>query len=586
MKKTLVLVALLFAAVNLMAEPIGEQRARQIASEFFSQRATRAAGDITLEWAGDNINESSATGNALNSSLMYIYNRGTNGGFVVVAGDSNITPILAYSFDMTLDTNNMAEATKAILDAWCRQVESARKAAKPISGTTMRAATRANDAILYETALWNQEEPYNREAPVYNGARSVTGCVATAMSIICYYHRWPEKGMGTTPEYSYNDYYGIYRTVEANTLGRKYEYDKMLMSYTGSNYTDEQANAVAALMKDLGTSVMMSYHFTQSGAYDSNALCAFANYFSYSKNARLTHGATFSNEVWAEMIRENLRNYGPTYFSGGDVYGGGHAFVVDGFDSSDYFHFNFGWSGLGNGYYLIPSIDFYLRQAAILYLKPDKSGTSTYVDDLRLVTHSNESYNYRGLKSDATSYTTNSTFNCLLGGFANYGVTTFDGQVNLVLCDKDGMWKEVLHTINITALSPGYFSYLPRIITTSITTTIEQGDRLRLYYKGQNSTEWQWARSKDQATIDDELLVIATPKELAKGISFEYDKANGVMTFWSKHATTARVYNADTNELIGSIGIEANNGASYTSNASVIWEFTLGDEPYRITIKQ
>ena len=586
MKKILILVGLLFVAVNLMAEPIGEQRARQIATEFFAQRSTRVAGDINLEWAGDCITDESDTGSSLDSSLIYIYNRGADGGFVVVAGDSNITPILAYSFDMTLNTSNMADATAAILDAWCRQVEGARKAAKPISGTTMRAATRSNDAILYATALWNQEEPYNREAPVYNGARSVTGCVATAMSIICHYNRWPERGVGTTPEYSYYDYYGQYRTVEANTLGRAYEYNKMLTSYIEGSYTDELANAVAALMKDMGTSVKMSYHFTQSGAYSSDALCAFTKYFGYTKNARLTHGATFSTEVWTEMIRENLRNYGPTYFSGADAYGGGHAFVVDGFDSGDYFHFNFGWSGVGNGYYLMPSIDYYQRQAAILYLAPDKDGTSTYVDDIRLVEYSSDSYSYRGLKSDATSYATGSTFNCLMGGFSNYGATMFDGQVKLVLCDKNGAWKEELHTINVTNLESGYFVFMPSPVATTISSNIEQGDRLRLYYKGQNSDDWQWARSKDLKEVDDELLVSASPKELAKGISFEYDKANGAMTFWSKHATTARVYNRETNEFIGSIGIEANNGASYTSTDSVIWEFTLGGEPYRITIKQ
>lgn len=586
MKKILILIGLLFVAINLMAEPIGEQRAHQIASEFFEQHSTRSEGDINLEWAGDCINDESDTGSSLDSSLIYIYNRGTNGGFVVVAGDSNITPILAYSFDMTLNTDKMADATAAILDAWCRQVEGARKAAIPISGTTSHTATRSHDAVLYATARWNQGEPYNRETPLYNGKRSLTGCVATAMSIICHYNRWPEKGIGTTPEYSYTDYYGQYRTIEANTLGRTYEYNKMLTSYSEGCYTDELANAVAALMKDIGTSVKMNYHYTQSGALDRNALCAFAKYFGYSKNARLTHGATFSTEVWTEMIRENLRNFGPTYFSGVDAYGSGHAFVVDGFDSGDYFHFNFGWGGSGNGYYLIPSIENYLHQAAILYLTPDKSGTSTYVDDIRLVTYSTENYKYRGLKSDATSYTTGSTFYCLMGGFSNYGITTFDGQVKLVLCDKNGVWKEELQTINITELESGYFLYMPNPVATTITSNIEQDDRLRLYYKGQNSTDWQWARSKDLKEVDDELLVSASPKELAKGISFEYDKANGAMTFWSKHATTANVYNSKTNEFIGSIGIEANNGASYTSADSVVWEFTLGGEPYRITIKQ
>jgi hypothetical protein len=200
MKKILSIICMLLISANLFAEPIGEQRARQIAQDFFSQHSTRAMGNITLEWAGDKIGDISATGVALDSSLLYIYNCGTNGGFVVVAGDSNAAPIIAYSLDTTLDVNDMAESTAAILDAWCRQVASVRKAAKPITGTTMRTTTRSSDEeLLYKTALWDQEEPYNLKAPIIDGQRALTGCGATAMAIICYYHRWPERGVGTTP---------------------------------------------------------------------------------------------------------------------------------------------------------------------------------------------------------------------------------------------------------------------------------------------------------------------------------------------------------------------------------------------------
>lgn len=143
MKKILSIISLLLVSTTLWAEPIGEQRAREIAVEFFSQHTTRATlSNIVLEWAGDTIGESSASGNALNTSLMYIYNRGNDDGYVIIAGDTNVDPIIAYSLDSTIDTNNMAEATAAILDAWCRQIESARKSAKPISGTRLMLARR------------------------------------------------------------------------------------------------------------------------------------------------------------------------------------------------------------------------------------------------------------------------------------------------------------------------------------------------------------------------------------------------------------------------------------------------------------
>ena len=586
MKKILSIICLLLAATNLYAEPIGEQRAREIASEFFSQHATRSsAANIVLEWAGDNIGEHSATGSALNTSLMYIYNRGNNAGFVVVAGDTNVNPIIAYSLNTTLDVDNMAEATQAILEAWCRQVESARKAAKPISGTTHRAATRSNDALHYETAIWNQDDPFNREAPIIDGYRSVTGCVATAMSIICHYHKWPEMGVGTTPAYSYTDMYGYKRNVAANNLGRKYSYNNMLMNYN-DGYTQAQGNAVAALMKDMGTSVKMQYHPNSSGAYDSDVVYAMATYFGYSKGMKLVYGDSYSAEEWNNIIRENVRQYGPTYFSGSSN-SGGHAFVVDGFDSGDYFSFNFGWGGYGNGYFLIPNIDYYKYQTAILYLEPDKNGTSTYADYIQLIPlYSNNEIMFRGITNDETSYRQNVTFYNLLGGFQNSGIAQFNGQIKYVLCDKDGNWKQEFTTYNLS-LNAGYYTYVNQYVATTITTPISEGDRLRIYYKGEYSDQWQWARGTDRTITNDELFVVASPQELAEGIGFSYDKATKTLSFELKHASTVEFVNSATGAIVYSNAFPARSNFNYIVNSgqTLICKFTLGSEPYQLTLK-
>lgn len=581
MKKILSIICLLLVSTTLWAEPIGEQRAREIAEEFFSQHSTRAfMGDISLEWAGDTIGENSATGNDLNTSLMYIYNRGNDAGFVIVAGDTNVTPIIAYSLDTTLDTDNMAEATAAILDAWCRQVENARETAKPISGTTMRAATRSNDAIRYETAAWNQRAPFNNEAPVIDNNRALTGCVATAMSIICHYNRWPEKGVGTTPAYSYTDIYEYTRNVAANTLGRKYDYDNMLMNYNGG-YTSVQGNAVAALMKDMGTSVYMQYHPDSSGAYDRDVVAAFTKYFSYSKGIQLTYGNSYSAEEWNNIIRENLRKYGPTYFSGSSN-SGGHAFVVDGFDSGDYFHFNFGWGGVGNGYFLIPSIDYYMSQCAILYLEPDKNGTSVYRDNLSLYA----SGSYTGISPyEVTSYATERPFYCLLGCFYNLGAHTFNGEIKLVLCDKNGNWKEELTTRNFT-IDPGDIGYPNNYDHIKITETFEEGDRMRIYYKAYNYNEWQWARSYNESAVD-EVLVMGSPEDMAEGFYFAYNKDENKLYIGNKHAMKLVMYINDSSEKYIDQELTMNY-RGYLSNldsGTYRIETSLGSDPYVLIVK-
>ncbi len=585
MKKILSIICLLLISTTLWAEPIGEQRAREIAEEFFAQHSTRAfMVNISLEWAGDTIGEDSATGNALDTSLMYIYNRGNNSGYVIVAGDTNVNPIIAYSLDTTLDTDNMAEATAAILDAWCRQVENARETAKPISGTTMRATTRSNDAIRYETAVWNQGAPFNNEAPVIDNNRAVTGCVATAMSIICHYNRWPEKGVGTTPAYSYTDMYGYTRNISSNTLGRKYDYDNMLMNYN-DGYTSVQGNAVAALMKDMGTSVKMMYHYNSSGAYDQDVVAAFTKYFSYSKGIQLAYGNSYSAEEWNNIIRENLRKYGPTYFSGSSN-SGGHAFVVDGFDSGDYFHFNFGWGGVGNGYFLIPSIDYYMSQCAILYLEPDKNGTSKYRDNIQLyVLYSNGEPFFTGINSFATSYATGETFECILGGFANFGSETFNGTIKLVLCDRNGNWKEELYSGNYN-IEPGYYSYYNYYVYPTITSTLEEGDRLRIYYKSFNFDEWQWARSYNESAVD-EVLVMGSPEDMAEGFYFKYDKSSNKLYVGNKHAMNLNIYNDQTNELVGWGEFKLNFTGELTGLPSGIYriETSLGSDPYVLMVK-
>lgn len=581
MKKILSIICLLLVSTTLWAEPIGEQRAREIASEFFSQHATRAtAANIVLEWAGDNIGEQSATGSALNTSLMYIYNRGNNGGYVIVAGDTNVNPIIAYSLDTTLDTDNMAEATEAILEAWCRQVESARKAAKPISGTTMRATTRSNDAMLYETAIWNQGDPFNREAPTIDGGRSVTGCVATAMSIICHYNRWPEKGVGTTPAYSYEDSYGHTHTISSNSLGREYKYDDMLMSYN-NGFTTTQANAVAALMKDMGTSVKMMYHPDSSGAYDSNVIYSLMTYFGYAKDMKLVYGAGLGSEEWNSTIRENVREYGPTYFSGsGD--NGGHAFVIDGFDAGDYFHFNFGWGGVGNGYFLIPKIEFYERQAAILYLRPDKDGSSLYRDNLCIYAINS----YKGIVPyQVTSYSTGTPFNCLVGGLANLGAYNFNGDIKLVLCDRDGDWKQVLTTLSFN-IDPGYIAWADNYSYITITEPLEEGDRMRVYYKSYSYDEWQWARSYDESAID-EVLVMGSPEDMARGFYFAYDKGESKLYVGNKNAMKLNIYNDETNELIAWGELEFNTKGKIANMPSGRYriEASLGSDPYVLIVK-
>lgn len=540
MKKIFLLLALLCSSLSLSAGPIGEARARQIAEEFFAAHSTRSAGGaVTLSWAGDVITEPIATDTQLDNALMYIYSRGTNDGFVVVAGDSNVNPIIAYSFDSAINTNDMAEATRDILDAWCKQIDAARREQTPISGT--KSTTRSGDELLYETALWNQGEPYNREAPVIEGYKTITGCVATAMSIICHYNRWPERGIGTTPEYSYYDGYDRLQTIPANTLGRVYNYDNMLLDYN-YGYTDTEANAVAALMKDMGTSVKMMYYTNksgESGAFDINVGVALTTYFQYSKSARVTRRDSYPIEEWNALVRENLRNCGPMYYSGGNGVGG-HAFVVDGYTANDFFHFNFGWGGDSNGWYQIPNIAFYLNQLTILGLTPDRDNSSTYSDSIYLVSlYDDTGIVYRGMHTEATRYEYGQTYDFHIGGIYNYGTRTYNGNIAIVHCNRDDVWRSVLGEYTINDMGLESFTYFDTPLT--ITENIEEGDCIRMFYRSSDSDEWLLVRRFSEADVD-KIHLAASAEEVAKSLSFSYDKTGGYIMLESSNALQAELH--------------------------------------------
>lgn len=530
MKKILCSIVSLLMVWGLMAAPIGEQQARKIAADFFAAGGRSMSG-LSLVYAGDALPaQGGRSTNSMNSEnpMFYIYNRGTT-GFAIVAGDDVMSEsILAYSQERAFDVNNMAPATRAIIDAWGKQVEAARNG----NAQARQVAYAAGDEKLYTTALWNQFEPFNNEAPVYDGMRSVTGCVATAMSIIAYYHKWPEKGVGTTPAYNYQDFNdGTVRSIPANTLGRTYDYANMLSDYN-HGWTTAQGDAVAALMKDMGTSVQMAYNpaeWTGSGAASSDVPAALATYFGYSKRALFINQGGNSAEEWQTMVRENIKTYGPTFFSGRSGTGG-HAFVLDGYNAEGYFRINYGWGGSGYGFYYLPNIEYYAYQGAIFYLEPDRSGTSTYQDYLTLVTlYSNNQPFFTGLKTTATEFKVGEEFQLLVGGYQNAGATTFDGEIQLAVCDKQGNIKQSILNESCQ-MSVGEFDYYKSYVSYT-PTALAEGDRMRVLYKGQYSDgQWQWAKSSE-ATAVSEIILKASPAEVAEALDMTYSKSQQTISF-------------------------------------------------------
>lgn len=559
--KKLLFIPLLFVTFCLSASPIGEKRAREIAAQFFAQTTTTRASavELSLEWAGDDVNQAltrGATGD-LDEALMYIYNRADAQGFVIVSGDDNTRAVLAYSYDSSIAVDDMADATRWMLSSWCAQIEAARESTIPPlnGGVIFDDVDDEMDELLYETAKWNQGEPYNRLSPNYIDGKAPSGCVATAISIVMRYYKWPDCGVGTTPAYKIDreddkqDW-----DVPANELGHAYDWDNMLMEYHRGQYSTQQGDAVARLMYDVGTAMNMGWAPGGSGAVTGYCQDRLPKYFKYSKGMRWLGSGSYTREEWFSMLKKNLKDYGPMVGAGG-----GHAYVVDGYDKRDYFHLNYGWGGSADGYYYLPDNDFCRTMGASFYLEPDKDGTSKARDVCSYVQLGGSRKNpdtlenqwmctWWGLETDATEFKPNTPISLRRTTVRNGGIDSFTGNVNLVLCDRDGNFIETVEENRVTNLAAGgeVWKNTSGAVSVSFKSELKPGYRLRYYYKGENPGVWEWLREGTSGDVS-EIIVCASPDEIAKSMKFTYSKTDKTIYFYSTIALKYEVKDSEGN---------------------------------------
>jgi len=281
-------------------------------------------------------------------------------GFVVMSADNAITPVLAYSLDQHFDPDQVP-AARMWLDYYADKVQEAKrlrltpseKVARQWSDLAALSSGKSEHEVVVTpliTALWNQTKYYNAYSPMDDDApggydqRTPNGCVAVAMAMIMYYYRYPIHGAGSHTNYT--DYGNFYVDFSQQT----YFYEAM------KDQLDYYNNEVAKLIFHCATSVDMMYAPDGSGAYSENVPYALSTYFGYDSSCEYLRRGDYSLSEWKNMLKEELDMQRPMYYSGCSDEGC-HAFVCDGYDSNDYFHFNFGWGGTSNGYFILSASD-------------------------------------------------------------------------------------------------------------------------------------------------------------------------------------------------------------------------------------
>ena len=300
----------------------------------------------------------------------------TGGGFIIMAGEDRASQVLGYSDQGHLDFNNLPDNFKALMRGYKEEIEYLQAHPDLNATPALRATSGGGIAPLIKT-YWGQEDPYDWQCPVYNGEYCVVGCVATAMAQVMNYWRYPT----VLPEINSYYCYDIGQTIPA-LPETSIDYNKLLPSYCHwdwnrseliqDTYTDAQAQEVAKLGRYCGQVVHMGYSPEGSGAYTSSQLSGMIT-FGYSSDARDVERSGwwgseyYSTEEWEAMIKEELDKRQPILYSASDPAAGGHAFICDGYNAEGLFHFNFGWYGTCDGWYVSTALNMTHRDGDALH---------------------------------------------------------------------------------------------------------------------------------------------------------------------------------------------------------------------------
>jgi hypothetical protein len=396
---TAVLVLMMLFVMPCVAEQVQPETARSVAQTFLSSNRaeTNNLVDVSAEAGFPN---------------LYIFT--TERSFVVMSADDCVQPVLGYSLTGSFGVENMPSNMRDWLQGYSDEiqyaVENNLRCTDEISylwealiagNLDTARATSVVDPLIQ--TKWNQNQYYNDLCPPASegpNGLAYAGCIATSMAQIMKYYNYPSRGIGTH-SYTWND-----QTLSADFGATTYDWNNMDLYY--NYYYDDNGTlhwlpepssvtvtAVATLIYHCGVSVNMNYGGSGSEAWLIHAAIAWKNYFNYSLDIDNKLKSDYSDAEWKTMVKNELDAGRPIQYEGRNSEGGGHAFVCDGYNSADYFHFNWGWSGNNDGYFSIGNLNpgdhnYSNVQGAVFGIRPSNNNATptnlTYTQNGRNVT--------------------------------------------------------------------------------------------------------------------------------------------------------------------------------------------------------
>ena len=289
---------------------------------------------------------------------FYVFNVGDH-SFVIIAGDDAHRPVIGYSDESTFDARNIPPALAYYLDGVAECMLTLRHAIATPKVAVEWASVLEHGRLISRNGgrgtgyfcqtKWNQDYPYNcccPEDPAGSGGHAIVGCLATAMSQLMRFWAYPAQGIGN---HCYN--HEVYGEICADFGNTTYDWDNM-PNTLNSNSSEAEKLATGTLCFHCGVTIDMGYGPDGSGGASGPIPGVMHDYFNYCDAIVQLRRDDYGTELWKEMVREQFDMGWPMYY-GGCENDGCHAFVCDGYDDYDMFHFNLGWGGSSDGWYLI-----------------------------------------------------------------------------------------------------------------------------------------------------------------------------------------------------------------------------------------
>ena len=338
-------ITLIISIMTLQAKPIDRNIALTAAQKFASTQFVMERATPQLVYTGQD-------------EAFFVFNVGDH-AFVIIAGDDAHRPVIGYSDESSFDASNIPPALVYYLDgvAEC-MLQLRHSVATPDVATEWNSILQHGHLIscnggrgtgYFCQTKWNQDYPYNcccPEDPAGSGGHTYVGCLATAMSQLMRFWAYPSKGNG-----SHCYYHEDYGQICADFGNTDYDWDNM-PNVLSSNSSEAEKLATGTLCFHCGVTIDMGYGPDGSGGASGPIPGVMHTYFDYSDANVQRSRNDYETETWKTMVREQFDMGWPMYY-GGCENDGCHAFVCDGYDDYDMFHFNLGWGGSSDGWYLI-----------------------------------------------------------------------------------------------------------------------------------------------------------------------------------------------------------------------------------------